>query len=254
MDGYDKLKPFGFCVHAAVDGYSRKIVWLSVGSSNNDPKVIAKYFIDCVRQVGGIPRVIRGDAGTENGDVAGIQRFLRWRDTDEFAGDKSFLYGKSVSNQRIEAWWSILRKTNSDWWINFFKDLRDRGDFCDADPIHTDCLKFCFMDVIQKELYNVAINWNLHRIRFQNVESPSGRPDVLYFLPEIENTQDFKMEVLEDDLEIVEESFCKQVPKCSKEFKEMAEILMSEHSLHTPNNAEEALALYSKLIQEIENI
>jgi len=40
------------------------------------------------------------------------------------AGDDSFFYGKSVSNQRIEAWWSILGKDCTSWWIDVFKDLR----------------------------------------------------------------------------------------------------------------------------------
>ena len=25
IDGYDKLKPFGFCIHGAIDGYSRRV-------------------------------------------------------------------------------------------------------------------------------------------------------------------------------------------------------------------------------------
>ena len=40
LNGYDKLKPFGFAVHGVIDGYSRRILWLEVGPSNNDPKVI----------------------------------------------------------------------------------------------------------------------------------------------------------------------------------------------------------------------
>lgn len=52
IDGYDKLKPFGFCIHGAIDGYSRRILWLEVGSSNNNPLIVRKYFLDCVVQVG----------------------------------------------------------------------------------------------------------------------------------------------------------------------------------------------------------
>ena len=37
MDGYDKLKPFGFCIHGAIDGYSRWVLWLEEASTNNDP-------------------------------------------------------------------------------------------------------------------------------------------------------------------------------------------------------------------------
>ena len=35
--GYDKLKPYGFAFHGAIDGFSRKIIWLNVSSSNNNP-------------------------------------------------------------------------------------------------------------------------------------------------------------------------------------------------------------------------
>ncbi|XP_067052296.1 uncharacterized protein [Acropora muricata] len=99
IDGYDKLKPFGFCIHGAIDGYSRRILWLEVGSSNNNPRIVGKYFLDCVAQVGGTPRICRGDAGTENVNIAAMQRFFRRNAADAFRGDKSFLYGKSVSNQ-----------------------------------------------------------------------------------------------------------------------------------------------------------
>ena len=94
-------------------------------SYKQQPKIIANYFTDYVRQIGGVPRIVRADAGTENVYVAGMQRFSRSRCEDAFSGDKSFLYGKSVSNQRIEAWWSFLKKTNASWWIDFFKDMRD---------------------------------------------------------------------------------------------------------------------------------
>ena len=41
MDGYDKLKAFGFAIHGAIDGFSRKILWLEVARSNNSPDNIA---------------------------------------------------------------------------------------------------------------------------------------------------------------------------------------------------------------------
>ena len=40
IDGHDKLKPFGFSVHGAINGYSRKVLWLKVLHSNNSPSVI----------------------------------------------------------------------------------------------------------------------------------------------------------------------------------------------------------------------
>ena len=32
LDGYDKLKPYGFGIHAAIDGYSRRLLWLEVAN------------------------------------------------------------------------------------------------------------------------------------------------------------------------------------------------------------------------------
>ena len=73
IDGYDKLKPFGFCIHGALDGYSRRVLWLEVGPSNNDPKLIGQYYLDYIRQIGGAPRIVRADCGTENVHVAAMQ-------------------------------------------------------------------------------------------------------------------------------------------------------------------------------------
>ena len=50
-----------------------------------------------MRQLGGTARVIRADLGTENGDVAAVQRFFRRNAQDDWAGMNSFMYGKSVS-------------------------------------------------------------------------------------------------------------------------------------------------------------
>ncbi len=59
MDGYDKLKPFGLCIHGCMDGYSRRIMWLEVSSSNNNPGVIATYYMDTLKQTRCAPRIIR---------------------------------------------------------------------------------------------------------------------------------------------------------------------------------------------------
>ena len=102
------------------------------------------------------------------------------------AGQKSFLYGCSVSNQRIEACWSFLHNNDTDWWINFFKDLRDVGLYSDNNPLHVECLRFAFVPLLQQELNRVAQHWNLHKIRPSlNQESPPGQPDILYFLPKL---------------------------------------------------------------------
>ena len=103
ISGCDKLKPYGFTIHGAIDGFTRKIIWLNVSSSNNNPAYIAYYFIQTITELGRIPQVIRGDRGSENMTICGIQRFLRRNFSDSFSSHDSFRYGSSTSKQRIEA-------------------------------------------------------------------------------------------------------------------------------------------------------
>jgi len=59
VDGYDKLKPYGFCIHGSIDGYSRRLLWLEVSQSNNNPRVIAMYYLEAIRRLGVAPRLLR---------------------------------------------------------------------------------------------------------------------------------------------------------------------------------------------------
>ena len=91
IDGYDKLKPFGFSIHGCVDGFSRKIIWLEVQRSNKNPKVVAKYFLEHVMAAQGCPSRVYTDPGTENGLIAGMQCYLRAEGIDEYAGSKAHI-------------------------------------------------------------------------------------------------------------------------------------------------------------------
>lgn len=256
MDGYDKLKPYGFCIHGAIDGFSRRIMWLEVGHSNNNPTIIATYFYDCIKQVGGVPYRCRSDGGTENVNVAAMQRFFRRDASDEFAGEKSFLYGKSTSNQRIEGWWTFLRKSETDFWINYFKDLRDQGLYDETDPIHVECLKFCYMPLLRDELHRVAKHWNLHKIRpSSNEHSPSGRPDINYFIPEAFNTRSYLQPVCQKDMDVANNICCEiPVDDYTQTFEELAQMLMVENSLQMGSDVSQAEYLYIEMIGILENI
>ena len=115
VDGYDKLKPYGFCIHGAIDGYSKRIIWLEVAQSNNNPAVIAMYYLEALKTLGIAPRLLRCDHGTENSTLSLLQPFFRYNATDSVSGLRSFIYGKSVSNQRIEAWWGTMRRQGVQW-------------------------------------------------------------------------------------------------------------------------------------------
>lgn len=46
VDGYDKLKPFGIAISRCIDGFARMIIWLEAYKTDNDPMIIAGYFMD----------------------------------------------------------------------------------------------------------------------------------------------------------------------------------------------------------------
>jgi hypothetical protein len=180
LDGYDKLKPFGFTIHGCIDGYSRRLMWLEVGNTNNDPSAIAQYYLECVETLGYASQLIRCDLGTENSSIKHLHPFIVNNPS------AAVIFGRSTSNQRIEAWWSILRKSVTTWWINFFKDLREMNLYNDSDDIHVECLKYCFMEVIQGELQSFKDQWNCHRLRKQrNSELPAGNSDIMHFAPQV---------------------------------------------------------------------
>ena len=52
--------------------------------------------------------------------------------------------------------------------------------------IHSECMRFAFTRLLRCELQRVGQLWNEHHIRYsKNCEGPSGKPDQMYFLPEL---------------------------------------------------------------------
>lgn len=108
----------------AVNRYSRKIIWLEVSDSNNDPRLIARYFLTPLMTNTKSPHpILRCDVGTENCIALLLQEYFSHDSTDPIAGTQSVVVGKSTSNQRIEKWWCTLRQNEIHWWINFFQRL-----------------------------------------------------------------------------------------------------------------------------------
>ena len=148
LDGYDKLAQFGFFIHGCVCGWSRKIHWLEAATTNKDPKVVGYYFLKCVCRIGGLPNLIRSDKGVENSLIESLQICLRRNHTDKWAGEKSFIKGKSTRNQRIESYWGRMRQHSVDFYIQFFKAMREKNLFNDSN-LHIKCLQYCFGPLIK---------------------------------------------------------------------------------------------------------
>lgn len=152
VDSYDKLKPFGICINGCIDGFSRRIIWLKAAHTSSNPRVIGSYYVDAVERLGGCPRIVRTDFGTENVTVRDIQKFFRRDGEDDRAGDRSYISGASTANQRIESWWGQLRRHGAGYWIAFFGELKDEGLF-GGDFLDKALVQLCFTNVIQVCVY-----------------------------------------------------------------------------------------------------
>ena len=71
-DGNGKLKPRGFPIRGCVDAFSRKVLWLKITRSNNNPVVPTSYFLKTVSKWNLVPDILRTDCGNENCLMAGM--------------------------------------------------------------------------------------------------------------------------------------------------------------------------------------
>ena len=246
VDGYDKLKPFGFPVHGAIDGYSRRMLWLKVTRTNSNPAVIAKYYHDCIEELGGCPRILSTDPGTENVEIATLPCYLRGDGTDDLAGEKAHRYVASTANQRIECWWSSLRRSRTSWWINFFKDLSERGVYISGNIYHNECLWFCFNEILQQDLDFFRVHWNTHYIRQSRHDTIAGKPDELFFLPETFGGEDQMQPVTDAQLEVVA-SHCEE-PIVDNDYQSYFNYVVDLQQLAKSRNWKECLNLFEHLL------
>ena len=225
-------------VHSCIDGFSRKILWLKCAHSNHHPGVIASYFLDCVEAVGGYPARLRTDCGTENILIAAIQTFVSGCHT----------YGSSPGNQRIEAWWSFYRRQHSQWWIDLFETLVSSGSFHPGNVRETDCLRFCFMSLVQQDLDAIRRQWNTHRIRpSAGATCPPGVPDELFYLPCPPATNRLLTDVERLPAEVFQQ--VERPRTCADhEFDEYLSYLCDFHRFPLPFDTDSAVQLYLQLL------
>ncbi|XP_056328370.1 uncharacterized protein LOC130240759 [Danio aesculapii] len=242
IDGYDKLKPYGICINGCIDGFSRKMIWLEAYKTNNDPRVIAGYFLQAVAENNGFPQRIRIDHGTENTHLADMQTFFRGT-----ASAESVTLGPSTGNQRIERWWSTLRSQCIQFWMDHFEQLKEDGHFVDT-FIDKSLIQFCFQHSIQEELDEIVSAWNCHRIRpTHNPRAPSGRPSIMFAVPSLYGVQNFLHPIEQTKLSICkEECLVKDYP-CDEDVFQLCVQLLDEHNLALSDDVYEITDLYLKL-------
>lgn len=240
IDGYDKLKPWGFPIHGGIDGFSRRMLWLNLTRSNNSPDNIAAMYLQTVHELGGCPVELVTDLGTENVIAAAIQSFFR-------ANPDAHRYVPSPRNQRIEAWWSYFSKGYSKWWRNFFSDLEFKGIVDMSSELSKECLWCCFSPLLQKDLDLFVAHWNTHRIRWSRHNTVSGRPDSLFFLPEYHGGEsNLVMPVQDREIGYISRHIVIE-PELN-DYQDYFQYAKQLNEFTEPKNWQEALKLYQVLM------
>uniref|UniRef100_A0A7M5X0C0 Integrase core domain-containing protein n=1 Tax=Clytia hemisphaerica TaxID=252671 RepID=A0A7M5X0C0_9CNID len=247
IDGNDKLKKWGFCIHGAVDGFSRKLLWLKVSTTNNDPAIIAKFYIEFVTKTKIVPKVVRMDRGTENIYIQDLQVFFT-------NSDDSFLYATSTRNQRIESFWSRLKKYRLSWWIHFFEEMEKQGLFKSYMETHIETLLFVFLPILQNELNEFARVWNSRNVR-QSASAPGGKPDILYVMPQEIGFENQGLVPSEDDLGVAADVIGLDHCPVSKneDLYELLECYCQIENILRPSDALTGLDIYITLLEYLEN-
>lgn len=130
IDGHAKLARWGFEVYGAIDAYSRYITWFYVGNSAATAQSVAIQYLWAVGHLQYVPQLVRSDRGKETvllcaahfylSQLQRKKRFVSEETGQEYEADLTFrdccVYGKSIHNSRIEAWWGQLQKSRALVW------------------------------------------------------------------------------------------------------------------------------------------
>lgn len=247
MDGYDKLKPWGFPIHGAIDGFSRKILWLNVTCSNNSPDNIAKFYLKTVEEHKGCPVEMVTDLGTENGLVAATQCYFR--DNPMMRIATFHLQETNVLKHGGPFSQGIAPHCGET-----FSDLESREEVDLSYDLSKECVWYCFHDLLQKVIDTVKEHWNTHRIRRSRYNIVPGRPDSLFYFPESHGgVSNLLKEVPEQEMNYAYEEIVQM--NQVNEYQEYFEY--AREALGLPRvpvrDTQEACELYERLVHVSEN-
>ncbi|KAH9454748.1 hypothetical protein Pst134EB_014813 [Puccinia striiformis f. sp. tritici] len=164
-DGHDKLKKFGLTIYGFIDAWSRKVLGIFVHTTNNNPRHIGYYYLQLVKEVGGIPQRTTTDRGTETIDLAGHQMNLMGQ-FGSIDPDKCHRFTKSVHNQKIECLWSQLMKQYNSELIRQLYEADKKEYYNPTNPVHHVLFLYLWVPLLQDGLNEWLTNYNSFKRRY----------------------------------------------------------------------------------------
>ena len=100
---------------------------------------------------------------------------------------------------------------------------------------------------------DTAQAWNTHTIRpSKNLNVPSGRPNVMFALPELYGTRDCLSPIEDGDFQLCKnECIFRQTKPCDPDLYELCNIFMAESNLTLATDPYQAVNLYMHLREAI---
>ena len=164
IDGNHKMIKWRFVVHAAIDGYSRVILYLHC-ATNNKAATVRSCFLRAAEKYG-LPSRVRSDHGLENVGVADVMIRLRGPNR------ASIITGSSVHNQRVERLHRDVTNGVLRGYIDQFQLLEEYGILNPNDDTHLFALHVAFQQQINRSLQEFLMHWNQHPLSSENNLSP----------------------------------------------------------------------------------
>jgi len=166
IDSHHKLIRWRLVIHGAIDGYSRKILYLKC-ANNNKASTVVTYFSHAV-SLFGLPNKVRSDKGGENVDV---WRFmLHYKDMEP----SCVITGSSTHNERIERLWSDVFRCVGQIFYSLLYNLESDGVLNPLNDTDLFCVHFAILPEINRCLNEFVESWNQHCLSSEHNMTPEA--------------------------------------------------------------------------------
>ncbi|KAL1687133.1 hypothetical protein GGG16DRAFT_117261 [Schizophyllum commune] len=186
LDQHDKWKRFHLYLHVGLDPYPGKILWLKIWWTNRNSRLIAHFYLEACRRLGGVALLTQSDPGTENNAVANCQTNIRQCLDPSLEGTLQHQWRRNKTNIKPETFWSVLRR----YWSPGFEDILEGGQLQDVynadNAVDRLVFRWVFIPFLQHELDEARRRYNLtKRRRDKNKILPQGEvPELIAAKPE----------------------------------------------------------------------
>jgi hypothetical protein len=144
MIGFMKMAEFGLEMYAAIDEYSRYVLWIYVGVPSRTAVSVYRQYLDAVSDSKHLPQIVRTNLHAETTLVGDAHWALRRASHPEVAQADCYSSGGSggnSENNRRDSWWSQLSKSSVFIWrVSCYLFLLSSAD-CDVRLLNLDPIR-----------------------------------------------------------------------------------------------------------------